>query len=302
MTNPIAAAATTSQPLKAAFWMAGAIVSFASMAVAGREISAELNTFELMGYRSVIGFAVVLCLLALSQGGFAQVKTSRPGLHVLRNIAHFTGQNFWFYGVATIPLAQLAALEFSNPIWVAILAPLMLGETMTRARVISALLGFAGVLIVARPGYAPLELGHLAGLGAAVGFALNTLFTKRISRTDTLLCVLFWMTSSQAVMGFGLALAAGGITIFSAGMAPWIGVVGIAGLSAHYCLTSALFHAPASVVAPMEFMRLPVIAVLGMLIYAEPLEAAVFVGAGVILAGILLNIRSERVRRRAVPI
>lgn len=278
--------------------MAGAHASFVSMAVAGRAIQTELNTFELMAYRSVVGFVLVCAIIAFSKDRFAQVKTTRPGTHALRNLFHFTGQNLWFYGISVIPLAQLVALEFSSPIWVALLAPLMLGESMTRSKFIGAVIGFIGVLVVARPGFAPLELGHLAGLGASVGFAMNTIFTKKLMRTDTTLCVLFWMTASQAVMGFALA-APGGVTMFSLGMAPWIVLVGVAGLSAHYCLTSALRHAPATIVAPMEFARLPLIAVVGMVIYSEPLEFAVFAGAALILAGNLYNIIAQRRLRNA---
>ncbi len=250
-----------------------------------------------MAYRSVVGFVLVCGVIAFSKAGFGQVKTQKAGLHAARNIFHFTGQNLWFFGITAIPLAQLVALEFTNPIWVALLAPLMLGESMTRTRLIGAVIGFVGVLVVARPGVAPLDIGHFAALGAAFGFAMNTIFTKKLMRTDTTLCVLFWMTLSQSVMGFALA-APGGVTMFSLGMAPWIVVVGVAGLSAHYCLTSALRHAPASIVAPMEFVRLPVIAVLGMLVYGEPLEVFVFVGGAIILAGNLVNITGERRARR----
>lgn len=278
---------------KAALWIGGAIVSFVSIAIAGREVQTELNTFELMGYRSVIGFVLVCVAIAMSRQGFAQVRTTKPGLHIARNIFHFTGQNLWFYGVMAIPLAQLVALEFTNPLWVALLAPLMLGESMTRSRLIGALIGFLGVLVVARPGIAPFEAGHFAGIGAALGFAMTTIFTKKLMRTDTTLCVLFWMMLSQAIMGFALA-APGGITVFSLHMAPWVVVVGVAGLTAHYSLTSALRYGPASVVAPMEFLRLPVIAVVGMILYGEPLEVAVFVGGAIILAGNLYNIASER--------
>lgn len=286
-----------SSVLTAVLWMVGAHASFVSMAVSGRAIQSELNTFELMAYRSVVGFILVCAIIAMSSDGFRQVKTTRPGLHVLRNLFHFTGQNLWFYGITVIPLAQLVALEFSSPIWVALLAPLMLGESMTRAKFIGALIGFVGVLVVARPGIAPLDLGHFAGLGASIGFAMNTIFTKKLMRTDTTLSVLFWMTASQAVMGFALA-APGGVTMFSLGMTPWIILVGVAGLSAHLCLTNALRHAPATIVAPMEFARLPVIAVIGMIVYGEPLEFAVFAGAALILAGNLYNIIGQR-RARA---
>ncbi|WP_193176685.1 DMT family transporter [Oricola nitratireducens] len=283
--------------VKAALWMSGSVVSMAAMAIAGRSVQAELNTFELMAYRSVIGFVIVSAVIFFSRDGFGQVKTRKAGLHAARNIFHFTGQNLWFFAITVIPLAQVVALEFTNPIWVALLAPLMLGESMTRTRLIGAIIGFIGVLVVARPGIAPLDVGHFAALGAAIGFAMNTIFTKKLMRTDTTLCVLFWMTLSQGLMGFALA-APGGVTMFSLHLTPWVVMVGISGLSMHYCLTSALRHAPASIVAPMEFVRLPVIAVLGMLIYGEPLEIFVFVGGAIILAGNLVNITGERRARR----
>jgi drug/metabolite transporter (DMT)-like permease len=279
------------RPLRAFVWMLGAVASFTLMAVAGREIQVEMNTFELMLYRSVIGFAVVAAIVRLSPQGMAQVRTPVPLLHVRRNLWHFAGQNFWFYAVAAIPLSQLVALEFTNPLWVALVAPLMLGERLTRLRVAALALGFVGVLIVARPGVSPLELGHAAGLAAALGFALNTIYTKQIMRHDNVLCVLFWMTLSQAGMSLLLSLP-GGIPLPSAATAPWLVVVGVTGLTAHYALTSALSHAPASTVAPMEFLRLPVITVVGVLVYAEALSAAVIVGACVIIAANLVNLRA----------
>jgi drug/metabolite transporter (DMT)-like permease len=279
------------RPLRAFVWMLGAVASFTLMAVAGREIQVEMNTFELMLYRSVIGFAVVAAIVRLSPQGMAQVRTPVPLLHVRRNLWHFAGQNFWFYAVAAIPLSQLVALEFTNPLWVALVAPLMLGERLTRLRVAALALGFVGVLIVARPGVSPLELGHAAGLAAALGFALNTIYTKQIMRHDNVLCVLFWMTLSQAGMSLLLSMP-GGIPLPSAATAPWLVVVGVTGLTAHYALTSALSHAPASTVAPMEFLRLPVITVVGVLVYAEALSAAVIVGACVIIAANLVNLRA----------
>lgn len=283
------------RPLLALAWMLGAIASFSAMAVAGREIQAEMNTFELMLYRSVIGFLIVSLVIALRPGGFTRVHTAHPALHVKRNLFHFAGQNFWFFAVAHIPLSQVTALEFTNPLWVALLAPLMLHESLTRKRIIAALLGFAGVLVVARPGASPLEAGHAAALLAALGFALNTIFTRKIMHFDTVLCVIFWMTLSQSTMALVLSLP-GGIPLPSTALLPWIAVVGLTGLTAHYCLTSALGHAPATTVAPMEFLRLPVLALLGMWLYGEPLSPAVFAGALLIIAGNLLNMRAGRQR------
>lgn len=288
----------SSNPLKAAAWMLGAVASFSAMAVAGREIQVEMNTFELMLYRSAIGWVAVVLILWRSARGFAQVRTTHPGLHIARNLFHFTGQNLWFFAVVVIPLSQLVALEFTNPIWVALLAPLLLGEALTRTRLLSALLGFVGVLIVAGPGSTALGPGHAAALASALAFALNTIFTRRIMAYDGVLCVLFWMTLSQGLMSFALALP-GGIPWPSMAVLPWLLLVGLTGLTAHYALTSALGHAPASIVAPMEFIRLPVIALIGALLYGEALRPAVFIGATLIVAGNLINLRAETRRAPA---
>lgn len=281
-----------SHPLRAGIWMLGAVVSFTSMAVAGREISVELNTFELMMYRSAIGFFIVN-LLILKMGGYSQVKTDRMGMHFKRNVFHFAGQNLWFYGIVVIPFSELVALEFTSPIWVIILAPFFLGETMTKARIFAAICGFIGVLVVAQPGVIELGAGHAAGALAAIFFALNVIYTRQISRFESVLSVLFWMTLLQFIMGFALSIP-GGIPIPSTQGIKWVIVVAIAGLAAHYCLTSALSLAPAGIVAPMEFIRLPVIALIGMVFYDESFVWAVMIGGLFILGGNFINIRSEQ--------
>ncbi|MEM9736860.1 MAG: DMT family transporter, partial [Pseudomonadota bacterium] len=191
---------------QAALWMVGSVLSFSAMAVAGRELAAELDTFEIMAYRSAIGFPVI-AVMAWWAG--TRIRPRDPAGHATRNVIHFAAQNCWFYGVATIPLAQLVALEFTNPIWVALLAPLMLAERLTRAGMVAAGLGFLGVLVVARPGLSPLEIGHGAAMAAAIGFALTNIYTRRLSGGDSTLCILFWMTLSQAVMGVLCALPGG---------------------------------------------------------------------------------------------
>lgn len=280
-----------SDQIKAAFWMGGAIVSFIAMNMAGRAVQAELSTFELMFWRSLVGLLIICAVvLTLARRNPVRLRPTRPRLHALRHVVHFAGQNLWFYALMLIPLAQLVALEFTMPIWVALLAPLLLGETFTRRRIMVALLGFLGVLIVAQPGTQALNIGHLAAMGAAVGFALNIMLTKRIMREDGVLCVLFWMSFSQGLMALALSLW-GGFTWPSSALWGWIAVIGVTGLSAHYALTSALALAPATTVAPMEFLRLPLIALVGLWLYAEALDPLVFLGAGVILLANWINLR-----------
>lgn len=278
--------------MRAAAWMIGAIVSFTTMAVAGRAVSTELDTFELMLYRSVVGIVLVLTI-----GGMArtlrQINARKFGLHAIRNMFHFAGQNLWFYAITVIPLAQVFALEFTSPIWVALAAPLLLSEHLTRMRVLAAILGFLGVLIVARPSVDGVGPGQLAAAAAAIGFAGSALFTKLLTRTQTITCILFWLTLTQTVFGLVCAGIDGQISSPSAAVAPWMLLIGCAGLTAHFCLTTALAIAPATLVIPFDFLRLPVIALIGMAFYAEPFDLLVLLGAGIIFVANYANIWSE---------
>lgn len=279
--------------LQAALWMVGAIVAFTTMAVGGRSVSAELDTFELMLYRSVIGIFIVLAL-AGGSGALGQIKARKLRLHFIRNVCHFTGQNLWFFAIMTIPLAQVFALEFTTPIWVLLLSPLILQERLTGIGLVAALIGFVGILIVARPDPGNMSPGLIAAAGCAVFFALSAIFTRKLTRTESITSILFFLTTSQAVFGLICAGYDGDIALPSAGLIPWVVVISIAGLVAHYCLTKALTIAPASTVMPMDFARLPTIAVVGMLLYDEPLELLVFIGAILIFAGNYINIRQSR--------
>ncbi|MEL6683328.1 MAG: DMT family transporter [Pseudomonadota bacterium] len=275
--------------LQAALWMIGAIVSFTSMAVAGRSVSHELDTFEIMLFRSLTGIVIVVSIATFT-GTLREIRAQRLGLHATRNICHFAGQNLWFYAITLIPLAQVFALEFTTPIWVILLSPLLLGERITRIGVISALIGFAGILLVARPDPASLSPGLLAAGACAIFFALTAILTRKLTQTETITTILFYLTVMQAVFGLICAGIDGNVTRPSTVNLPWVILIGIAGLVAHFCLTKALSIAPASIVMPIDFVRLPTIAVVGMLLYDEPLELMVFVGAALIFAGNYLNI------------
>ncbi len=286
------AGATPARPLHAALWMLGAVVAFSSMAVAGRALTPELSTFEIMFFRSLIGIVLVLAVGG-ALGRLHEVSTRHLGIHALRNLSHFAGQNLWFYALAFIPLSQLFALEFTTPIWVLVLAAFILGERLTRFRVAMAALGFLGVLIVARPGVAEVNIGTITAALAAIGFAGSIVLTKRLTRDVSTTCILFWLAVMQAVFGLITTLWDGQITWPSAQAWPWLVVVGCAGLAAHLCLTTALSIAPAAVVVPVDFIRLPVIAVIGLLLYNEPLDPFVFWGAALIFLANYLNILRE---------
>ena len=278
--------------VKAAFWMTGAIASFSSMAVAGREVSGELDTFEIMMYRSLFGVIIVVAGAWVFKT-LRQINTDSFGLHAVRNLAHFTGQNLWFYAVTAIPLAQVFALEFTTPLWVIVLSPLALGEKLTTVKALAATIGFCGILVVARPDMSGINAALITAASCAIFFALTIMLTKKLTRTQTITCILFHLTTMQLVFGLIAAGYDGDIAVPSLQALPFVILIGAAGLLAHFCITNALAIAPATVVVPFDFVRLPTIAVVGMLLYGEAVDILVFVGAAIIFAGIYLNIWSE---------
>lgn len=285
-------------PLAAALWMSGSIASFTAMAIAARQINGAHDTFEIMTFRSAVGFLIVLAFASYTRS-FRDISAARLGGHLFRNIVHFSGQNLWFLALTMIPLAQVFALEFTSPLWVILLSPLFLGEALTKKRILAASLGFLGILVVARPDFETVDLGVLAAAGSAICFAITGIATKRLTRNETIISILFWLTLMQFVFGAVTAGWDGQVSLPTWSTAPWLFLIGCAGILAHLCLTSALRLAPASFVMPIDFIRLPLIAGIGMVFYAEPVDLGVFAGAALIISGNLINLRSQTQEKRA---
>ncbi len=278
--------------VQAALWMLGAIFSFTAMAIAGRELSAGFDTFEIMLYRSAIALVIVLVLI-YATGTYRKIGIGAWRTHLIRNIFHFTGQNLWFYALAIIPLAQVFAFEFTTPLWVILLSPLLLGERLTMIRLISALMGFIGILIVARPDIESVHPGVIAAAACAIFFALTYISTKRLTRTESISAIMLYLCVLQLLFGLVAAGFDGVIAFPNVAELPLLALLAVCGLLAHFCITKALTLAPATVVAPFDFVRLPIIAVAGMLLYDESIDIYVFVGACIIFAGNYLNIWFE---------
>lgn len=274
----------------AATWMVGALLSFSAMAVAVRELSACFGTFELLAIRSFIGLLVISAIL--TRAGWAQVSFRSVGIHLARNFVHFCGQFGWFYAIAFIPLAAVFAIEFTVPLWTVAFAALLLGERISAGRGLAVVLGIAGVLLILRPGWSVVHPAALVMLAGAFAFGLSHTLTKKLAGRDTPLCILFYMMLIQFPLGLGPALFN---WVTPAGEHwPWLIVVGITGLSAHYCMVRALSLADASVVVPLDFLRLPLIALIGYTLYSERVDQFLVLGTSLILAGNFINLRRER--------
>jgi drug/metabolite transporter (DMT)-like permease len=276
-------------PLRAALWMGGALLSFSLMAVAVRELARAMGPFQILFLRSLVSLALVAA--ALPYFGLARLSTRRFGLHVVRNLFHFGGQYAWVYAIGLLPLATVFAIEFTMPVWTALLALLILGERLNRGRIVMLVMGVAGILVILKPGAAPVSHAALVMLGGAFAYGATMVATKRLTGSESALAILFYMSAIQVAIGFFPALP--GWAPPAAADAPWIFTTGACGLSAHFCMTRAFRLADATLIVPIDFLRLPLIAVVGALVYSEPVEVTTFVGAAVIFAGTYYSLRRE---------
>ena len=277
--------------------MTGALLSFSASAIAVRELAGKFSIFEILSVRTGLGCIVMLAIGLARPELRRQLAWRRFPLHAFRNSIHFVGQYTWALALTLLPFATVFALEFTMPMWVALLAIPLLGERMTTSRAGSIALGFFGVLVIVRPGLSSFQPAALLVLSAALAFALSLIATKKLTHDVSTFVIIFWMN----VMQLPIALAGSdplfflqfdGHTIIPALL------FGVVGLTSHYCLASAFRSGDASLVVPIDFVRIPLIALVGWLFYNEALDVFVFIGAGFIVCGVFWNLHAESRRVR----
>lgn len=282
--------------LLASLWMAGWLAAMLLMAVAAREAGKLLHVFQIMEIRSLLGILLFLPMV-IAAGGLRAMRTRRFGHHVARNTVHYTAQFLWFVAIGMIPLAEVVAIEFTGPVWVALLAVMFLGEKMTAARIASVILGVVGVAIIVRPGLDRVDVGQAVALLAAIGFAGAIILVKSLTRTESVVSILFWMLIIQSVIGAVPAAIVWQTPPTAAW--PWLGVIAVCGTYSHFCMTHALRHADATTVVPIDFLRVPLTAIVAWLVFSERFDIFTVIGAAVILGGNLLNLRRDTSRAPA---
>jgi drug/metabolite transporter (DMT)-like permease len=275
--------------VRAALWMSGALLAFATMAVAGRELAGELSPFQVILFRNVV--ACVALAVCFGATGWHRTRTARFATHCRRNLLHFLGGCGWFYGLGHLPLAEVFALEFTVPVWTALLATRLLGERLSAARRIAVVCGLGGAWLILRPGFAAVSPAALAVLAGAVAYAGSFILTKRLAASDPPATVLFYMSVIQLPLALLPSLIDWRMP--SAAAWPWLVAVGLTMLAAHLCITRALALADVTVVVPLDFLRLPLIAGVGFLLYGETLDWWVLAGATLMVAGNVWSLRHE---------
>ncbi|HEY4920187.1 MAG TPA: DMT family transporter [Xanthobacteraceae bacterium] len=290
---------TPTRLVPAVLWMIGALLSFSTMAVSIRELSRVLGILEILALRSALGLAILLALALARPELRGAIRTRHIWLHLMRNSVHFAAQVAWATSLTLLPLATVFSLEFTMPAWTALLAAIFLHERLTQSRIGAVILGFVGVLVIIRPGLQTFQPAAFLTLAAAFGYGITLTATKRLTATDQTFAIVFWMNAMQLPMNLAGSDPAFVLKLGAAQIVPII-ALGIAGLTSHYCLSNAFRAGEATLVVPIDFLRIPLIALVGWWLYAEPLDLHVFAGAGLIVSGILWNLRAET--RRPAPL
>lgn len=275
--------------VRGAAWMVMGGVFLVLMAIDIRHLAPKFNVMEMIFIRS----AISLCFMLpwAYKAGLMGLKTRRIGLHVFRNAIHYIGNLGWFLGVTLVKLADLSALQFTIPLFTIVMAALILHEKVGPHRWIATAIGFAGALIIIRPGYIPIETGTIAVVLSAFFYACSQIATKKLSDTDSPNLVIFYMGAVFVPISFGPAMLVW-VTPGWQDAVPFL-ILGATGYMAHFCIIRSFTAADASFVTLFDFMRLPVSVAFGFVLFGEATEAWTWVGAGIIFCATYYITRRE---------
>ena len=265
-------------PVKGALWMLVSAAALAGLTGVVRHMSAGLHPFEIAFFRSFFGLLILAPWLMRS--GLGVLRTKRLGLYTLRCALGVATMLMWFTAISMVPLADAVALGFTSPLFVILGAALFLGEVVRGRRLGATLCGFAGALIILRPGSGVLDLGAVLVLLSAVTLAGANLSVKELSRTEPVQAIVTYMVIFMVPLTFIPALLVWQ-TPTPAQLAELLGLAAVATLG-NYAMTRAVAVADASAVMPYDYARLPFAALIGFFVFGETSDAATWIGAGVI--------------------
>jgi drug/metabolite transporter (DMT)-like permease len=270
--------------------MLGTLSSLLLLAIAARELSETISTIQMINVRNAVSFCIVC--VALQTTGWSQLQTTQIGAHLVRNVSHLVAQYAWIVALASIPLVEVFALEFTGPIWAVLIASLLLGEKINGYRILTLVMGVIGVIIILRPGFRNPDPAMFIVIFSALCFSLANVLTKKLVKHNSPLNIIFYMT----VIQFAITL----VPAWAAWVMPskkewiWLIIMGMVSITAHYSFAKAFSYADAMIVIPMDFLRLPLAAIMGWLLYKEALDLFVVLGAIIMFSGNFINILVEK--------
>ena len=276
-----------------------ATILFSSMHALIRHVGEAQHPFEMAFFRNLFGIIVLAPFFM--RYGFGILRTKRLGLHAIRGGVHVGSMLLFFTAVTVAPLATVAAMSFTAPLFVTLGAVLLLGEKIRARRIGALLIGFAGVMIVLRPGAGDLELGALMALGSSVIWACALLMIKVLARTESSLTLTAYMALFLTPLS---AIPAAFVWQWTSWEElGWLALMGSVGTAGHLCLAQAFREADATTVLPLDFLRLIWASLLGFFLFGQVPELFVWIGGAVIFSStIYLTYREAVVSRQSKKI
>lgn len=262
-----------------------------------RHVSTELHTTEIVFLRNAL--ALLLLLPWVLHRGVATIKTTKLKMYILRAINSQMSMFAMFYGLSAIPLTDATALSFTTPIFTTLVAMLILKENVGKHRWAAILIGFAGVLIILRPGVQSLNAGYAASLIAAFLVANSLIIIKQLSKTESPLDVVFYMTLLMTPLSLPFAIPYWQWP--SVETWGWFIVIGILANTAQITLSKACSLATMTTLMPFDFSRLIFIAVIAYIGFGETMDMWTFIGAGVIVSSALYITHREAKLKKIRP-
>lgn len=278
--------------------MCFATVCFSSMHATIRHVSAELEVFQIAFLRNLFGLAFLIPVLAGS--GFGQMRTQRLGLHALRGFVNVGAMLLFFSALAIAPLAKVTALNFTAPLFTAMLSVLFLGERFRARRWAAIACGFLGMMVILRPGLTAVETGALLSLASAVLWAVAMILIKMLSRTESSVAIVAWMAIFLSLFSLGPAIWTWRDP--SAETWGWLVFIALVGTAAQVSLSQSLKETEPTAVLPFDFLKLIWTALLGAWLYAEIPDVWTLLGAVVIFSSAFYVVWRERRDARAAAV
>jgi drug/metabolite transporter (DMT)-like permease len=283
--------APRSQFVRSAFWAVLASISFAFMMTSVRSMEGKFDAFEIVFFRAVIGLFMVIPLV--SRSGFKALKTDKMPLHIVRTLFALFAMATLYYALADIPVAQAIALTFLIPLFTTIAAGLVLRESVGIHRWSATLVGFAGAMVIIRPGMVDISLPVLLVVLSSALYAGAWSSVKILTRTDSAAVTVFWMNVLMVPL---TAIPVAFLWVTPAWSdVPALLVMAVSGWAAHFCQARAFEKSDASAVMPFDFLRLPLGALFGFVLFAELIDIWTWAGAVIIfVAGYYITRREAR--------
>ena len=272
--------------ISGAFW-------FSVMTAMVRYLSHQMNVFEIVFFRNFFALAFMISWLVRSEAG--SISTTRFKLYGLRSMNGMIAMMLWFSALTLVPLPQAVALSFSTPLFTTLAAMIFLHEKVGRHRWMALMIGFAGTLIILRPG-GHFEMSYLLVLGASVSWSISNILIKQLTRTESPHAIVFYMTLFMTPISLPPALLHW--TTPSMKLLLWLVVLAAIANLAQICISKAYSKADMSVVQPFDFTRLIFASVIAYLMFDEVIDLWTMVGAIIILASTIYITHREALAKR----